>query len=96
MITVATPWIWRKVQSDQGGVLDVTLTQLTGETFNGGNDMPLPAENLTPDSSAADIRLAISESIKKCMEEGRPQDQCAAMAYDMARKATGKSIGKEA
>lgn len=56
--------------------------------------MPLPVENLTPESSAEAINQAISDSIAQCMKEGgRDQAQCAAMAYDMARKATGKSLG---
>ena len=53
--------------------------------------MPLPAESLTAKSSDDDIKAAISESIRMCMEEGgREQDQCIAMAYSMARQATGK------
>lgn len=58
--------------------------------------MPLPVESLTPDSPREAIQSAISASIKKCMEEGKSQDQCAAMSYEMARKATGQQIGKEA
>ena len=55
--------------------------------------MPLAAESLTPDSTDAEIQDKISASIQKCMEEGgRKQDECAAMAYSMARKATGKEL----
>lgn len=56
--------------------------------------MPLPVEGLTPDSSMEAIRDAISKSIEQCINEGREQDVCAAMSYDMARKATGKSLGE--
>ena len=54
--------------------------------------MPLPAESLSPTSSDEEIKAAISESIKLCMEEGgREQDQCIAMAYSMAKKSTSKT-----
>ena len=40
--------------------------------------MPLPVDNLTPDSGIQAIRDAISKSIQQCMEEGgREQSQCA-------------------
>jgi len=55
--------------------------------------MPLPVENLTPESSMDAIKQAISDSISQCMKEGKDQKECAAMAYDMARRATGKSLG---
>lgn len=58
--------------------------------------MPLAVENLTPQSSDADIREAISQSIEQCIKEGKPQDQCAAMAYQYARDKTGKPLGREA
>ena len=55
--------------------------------------MPLPAESLTPDSHNEMIREMISKSIEQCMKEGgREMKQCAAMAYSMARKATGKEL----
>ena len=55
--------------------------------------MPLPVESLTPDSNTEQIRDHISQSIEQCMKEGgRDQKQCAAMSYDMARKATGKEL----
>ena len=56
--------------------------------------MPLAVENLTPESSTEAIRDAIGRSIKQWMGEGREQKQCAAMAYSMARKATGKALGE--
>lgn len=53
--------------------------------------MPLPAEALTGRSSDEEIKQAISASIEQCMQEGgRGQDQCIAMAHEMARQATGK------
>jgi len=58
--------------------------------------MPLPVESLTRESSAEQIREAISRSIEQCMHEGgREQDQCAAIAYSIARKRTGKPIGRK-
>ena len=55
--------------------------------------MPLAVENLRKDSSMDAVRTAISESIYKCMQEGnRDQKQCAAIAYSIARKKTGKSL----
>jgi len=57
--------------------------------------MPLAVENLTPDSSIVSIREAISQTIKQCMDEGgREQKQCAAIAYDIAREKTGKSLNE--
>lgn len=59
--------------------------------------MPLAVESLTPDSSMDAIRQAISDSIQKCMNEPgdvqNKQARCAAIAYEMARKATGKQLG---
>ena len=57
--------------------------------------MPLPVESLTPDSPEGTIREAISQSIAACMREGgRDQKQCAAISYELARTATGKSLGE--
>jgi len=57
--------------------------------------MPLAADRLTPSSTPEQVSAAISESIRQCMHEGgRKQNQCAAMAYSKARKATGKEVGK--
>jgi len=39
------------------------------------------------------IRQAISDSIAQCIREGKDQKQCAAIAYDIARDKTGKSLG---
>ena len=55
--------------------------------------MPLAVDNLTEDSSTQAIREAISKSIQTCMkEDGREQKQCAAIAYSIARKQTGKEL----
>ncbi len=54
--------------------------------------MPLPAESLTHESGMKEIRDAISASIKMCIKEGKDQKQCAAIAYSLARKATGKEL----
>ena len=56
--------------------------------------MPLAVEKLTKESPIQSVREAISQSIKTCMQEGgRDQKQCAAIAYDIARDKTGKSLG---
>jgi len=57
--------------------------------------MPTMAEKLTPQSSQGQISAAISESIRKLMDEGREQSQATAIAYSQARKATGKELGKK-
>ena len=54
--------------------------------------MPMPAEGLTKNSPPDQIQDAISKSIEMCMKEGKDQKQCAAMAYSMAREATGKEM----
>ena len=58
--------------------------------------MPLAVESLTPDSDQVAIKQAISDSIAQCMQEGgRDQSQCAAIAFEQARKSTGKQLGSE-
>ena len=55
--------------------------------------MPLPVQSLTPESGSRDIREAISQSIKMCMDEGgKTQEQCAAIAYSYAREKTGRQL----
>jgi hypothetical protein len=55
--------------------------------------MPLSVEQLTSDSTDAEVQSRISESISQCMEEGgTEQKQCAAIAYDIARRQTGKEL----
>lgn len=59
--------------------------------------MPLAVDRLSKKSSIQAVRDAISDSIHTCMKEGgREQKQCAAIAYSVARKKTGKTLGKEA
>lgn len=53
--------------------------------------MPLPVQSLSPTSSPDAIKQAIARSIEQCVNEGRPQDQCVAIAYRYAEQATGKS-----
>ena len=57
--------------------------------------MPLPVENLTPESSMDAIRAAISATIKQLMGEGKNQKEAAGQAYGMARDRTGKSLGRK-
>jgi len=56
--------------------------------------MPNPKMGaLTKDSSPEQIRDAISSEIETCMHKpGADQKQCAAIAYSMAREATGKAL----
>ena len=54
--------------------------------------MPTLAERLTPSSSSAQIKAAISDSIGQLMKEGREQDQAIAIAHEQARKSTGKEL----
>jgi len=54
--------------------------------------MPLPVDNLTPDSAPQAVRDAISKSIAQCVKEGKPQKECAAMAYQIAREKSGQEL----
>jgi hypothetical protein len=57
--------------------------------------MPLPAEGLPSNANDKATQEAISASIAACMREGgKSQQECAAIAYSMARKSTGKELGK--
>ena len=56
----------------------------------------MPENTLTKDSSPQVIRDWIGKYIATCIKEGKDQKQCAGIAYDMAREATGKDIGREA
>lgn len=57
--------------------------------------MPLAVEKLTPNSPMDAIRTAISQTIQYLMKkEGKSQEEAAGQAYGMARKQTGKSLGK--
>ncbi len=58
--------------------------------------MPLAVDGLRPQSSVDEISKAISDSIAQCMNEGgREQNQCVAIAYNIARRRTGRSLGGE-
>jgi len=57
--------------------------------------MPTLAEKLTPNSSDAQIKAAISNSIQELMNAGREQDQATAIAFEQARKATGKELAQQ-
>lgn len=54
--------------------------------------MPLPVENLTPETPLQLVREAISQSIEICMNEGKSQKECATIAYQYARDLTGKEL----
>lgn len=56
--------------------------------------MPLPTARLSKDSSEDEIRQAISDTISQLIDEGRDRDQAIAIAYDSARRQTGKSLGR--
>ena len=56
--------------------------------------MPLPVEQLTPDSPVQAIREAISKSVQQCMSEGKDQKECAGIAYGIARDRTGQQLGE--
>lgn len=53
---------------------------------------PTLAEGLTPDSSEAQIKAAISSTIAQLVNEGYPQDQAIAISHEQAEKAIGRSI----
>lgn len=58
--------------------------------------MPLAVDRLTPESSQQAIDTAISQSYKKCMDEGgRTMKECGGMIYGIAREKTGKSLGRK-
>lgn len=56
--------------------------------------MPNPKMSaLNKNSSEEQVREAISSEIEVCMgKPGADQKQCAAIAYSMAREATGKAL----
>jgi len=58
--------------------------------------VPLAVDNLTKKSNIKQVKDAISESVGQCMDEGgREQDQCVAIAYDIAREKTGRKLEKK-
>ena len=52
--------------------------------------MPLSVQSLSPNSSPDQIKQAISDSIAQCVNEGKAQEQCVAIAYRYAEQATGR------
>jgi hypothetical protein len=56
--------------------------------------MPTPIDSLSPKSSDAQIRDAISACIAIETDKGHPQDQAIDMCFDMARRKTGKKISR--
>lgn len=60
--------------------------------------MPTRAEQLQPTSTPEEIRGAISACVSQVLGEkpGMEQEQAVAMCYAMARKATGKSLLRQA
>ena len=54
--------------------------------------MPTPADNLNPNSTEEEIKAAISNTIAQLIREGRDKDQAVAMAFDMAKRKTGKNM----
>ena len=52
--------------------------------------MPLPVENLNPNSTDEEIKVAVAASIEQCVGEGKDAKQCAAIAHRYARDLTGK------
>ena len=57
--------------------------------------MPTAVDRLTKKSSDAAIDAAISSCIRTERRSGREQQQAIAMCYSMARKKTGKGLGKK-
>ncbi len=56
--------------------------------------MPLPVDNLTPESSTMAIRDAINRTIKQLIDEGKTPEEAAGQAYGMARDKTGKALNE--
>jgi hypothetical protein len=56
--------------------------------------MPTPVDSLTKDSSEDTIKSAISKCISIKVDNGEEQDRAVAICLDMARRNTGKSLGK--
>jgi len=61
--------------------------------------MPLAVERLTDQSTLADARGAVDDSIAQCIREGKSQKECAGMAFSMARERcnpeVAASLGQE-
>lgn len=57
--------------------------------------MPTPVDNLSKKSSDKAIDAAISACIRIERRSGREQNQAVKMCYEMARKKTGKGLGRK-
>lgn len=56
--------------------------------------MSIHMDGLRPSSSRQDISAAVSESVTECMQAGgRSQNECVAMAQDMAKRKTRNGSG---
>ena len=58
--------------------------------------MPTKAEGLTKQSSDAEYQAAVSACIEQQVNEGKTQEQAAAICYSMAKEATGREYPKKA
>lgn len=57
--------------------------------------MPLPVDNITEDTPLSRVRMLISETIKKLIDdEGKDPKAAAGQAYGMAEEKWGKAIPK--
>ena len=57
--------------------------------------MPLPVDNITPDTPIGKVRQLISATIEKLIrDEGKTPREAAGQAYEMAEDKWGKSIPK--
>lgn len=64
--------------------------------------MPLATESLTKNTPLDKVNDAINKAISQCMDEPLPegmtrekrQKQCVAIAYETARKATGRRLSR--
>jgi hypothetical protein len=54
--------------------------------------MPTPAEGLSQESTEEAVRDAISRTIQQLVSEGFEQEQAAAVAFEQARRATGREL----
>lgn len=57
--------------------------------------MPTAVDKLSKDSDDAQIKAAVSDCIATEVHDGKEQDQAVAMCFEMARKKTGKELGKK-
>ena len=55
---------------------------------------PLPVDRLTKDSPLQAVREAVGASIQQCMDEpnDKTQEDCAGMAFSIAREKSGQAL----